>query len=442
MDTNDSAESYNVIFTQEPFDSAGYLEKLSNEIFLAGERTRSPYQEFDFYNVLGSGLKALGSALESAAKIAQTAEQKSYVERFNNAFHKLVDLDNRINDLPLAEAVASEAGVNEAGVNENQELQSPGTPKPQLRNRPQKGMPPSQTIDSQFNKTLQQFDQKLDALESAAGVNNDRQLIRIDANLPLVQKLELIEQAINILTDRVEKLEQFFSRQQVEEAEEDTTIAKTLITFAVARSQHLNENAAGVFPTTIGTVEIRAPKEDTVIISIQDEDNDEPKFSAICINDEWTVDRNDLTKADKQRIFEWPQELKAHQITSATKAFISELKQSYPEDFNKDESAVMWALTLPQGLPGYTEGQEIGRYRMSTRLNDDQSRDLILEEQLLDQDRNPSEIKTVLSVKINSDESIDVKQCDLTFDGLKSQRNALQTTRLQPERDQQQQQEL
>ena len=173
--------------TGKEFDVFKYAKDFGISVDEMGRYMRSPHQQFDGYDLTGSVLKALGSSIHAASAIAESLEDKNQQRRVKNAVERVVDLNDRINNL------TSDQPIDKAKSKTPKPI-----PAPQKRNAAvQAPISPDQTLDGVFNPVLQRIDQQLDNLDRQAGISSDRPLIAIDPSLSTNQKLDLIEQALN-----------------------------------------------------------------------------------------------------------------------------------------------------------------------------------------------------------------------------------------------------
>jgi len=435
-----------------------FLGTVGYEVDDFGRRLVEPHSDFDGFDAISSGAKALGSGLQLGAAIGAHLEEKNQQTRIENAIEKIGELDDRIKKLKEQEPVDERERRIPKPILANSERDAPEPVASSELQRQKETSPP--TVDA-FGKSLQQIDQRLKKLEKRdISLPQYAPLPQIDSKLSLNQKLELIETALNQLSDRVDKLEQVADQQQTrqpkiahEEQVEQTTeavatdqvddqvdeqvtaevaeeeaankpeqppkiegaaIAQSLQNFVQSRAEYLDKSPEEAVVTTIGQLTL-SQEEGRPAISLKSDRYDD-KFAATLTADGWRTTRNDLTPDESKRILNLPQSPEDYQSRSATRTLIADLKQAYPEQFNQEDGVLKWKLPI--------EGQE-AVYTLDIHLNPDQSRNITVNQQF------NGEEKTVMSAKINPDQSIDVSHSELNPEVTESQSKFLRNERVQ-----------
>ena len=415
-----------------------FLGTVGYEVDDFGRRLVEPHSDFDGFDAISSGAKALGSGLQLGAAIGAHLEEKNQQTRVENAIEKIGELDQRINKLHEQEPVDEPEHRIPKPILAGSKREAPEPVAPSELQRQKETSPP--TVDA-FSQFLQQIDQRLKKLEKNAVIPPSAPLPKIDSKLSINQKLELIETALNQLSDRVDKLEQVAQarqpkiarEEQVEESAEEQAqppktdraletipkvaggaIAQSLQNFVEARAKYLDKSPEEAVVTTIGRLTL-SQEEGRPNIALKSDRYDD-KFAAILAEDGWRTTRNDLTPDESQRILNLPQSPEDYQSRSATRTLIAEMKQAYPKEFNQEDGVLKWKLPI--------EGQE-AIYTMSIHLNPDQSRDITVNQQFNEEE------KTVMSAKINPDQSIDVSHSELNPEVTQSQSQFLRNERIQ-----------
>lgn len=415
-----------------------FLGTVGYEVDDLGRRLVEPYSDFDGFTAISSGAKALGSGLQLGAAMGAHLEEKNQQTRVENAIEKIGELDHRINKLREQEPVDErERRVPRPILADSKR----DAPEPVASSELQRQEETSSPVVDAFGKSLQQIDQRLKKLEKNTVIPQYAPLPKIDAKLSIHQKLELIETALNQLSDRVDKLEQVAQarqpkidpEEQVQEAAqqqaqppktdrasetiakiEGGAIAQSLQNFVEARAKYLDKSPEEAVVTTIGRLTL-SPEEGRPTIALKSDRYDD-KFAATLTEAGWQTTRNDLTADQSKRILNLPQSPEDYQSRSATRTLIAEMKQAYPEQFNQEDGVLKWKLPI--------EGQE-AIYTMSIHLNADTSRDITVDQQF------NGEKKSVMSAKINPDQSIDVSHSELNPEVTQSQSKFLRNERLQ-----------
>ena len=410
---------------QKPFDVFRYAQQVGSDVDDMGRQTRSPHQGFDGYDLSRASLQALGTLIQTGAAIAKSLEDRNQQKRVESALERVVELDDRINNLTPDQTIDKAKSKTPKPI-----------PAPQKRNAAaQAPIPPDQTLDGVFNPVLQQIDQQLDNLDRQAGISSDRPLIAIDPSLSINQKLDLIEQALNHLSDRVERLEQFFSTQQVGEAEKEqpedsigesvssptstiqsSDIAQSLYSFAKARSKYLGElpNYSDLNPapikTSLGTL-IVSGDEDNRTISIKT--TDETKFDAAYVKDKdkWIETANNLSRQESEFLLKLPRSVYGYDNWNANRDFISELSKSYPEVFNQESDSFKW------------ETDDFHYTVNISNPNSDKSQDFTIKES------SPLASETVVFGKIVPGFGVQIDHSDIASSVLKEKAKSLQSER-------------
>lgn len=442
--------------SQEKSSIFPFLNTVGYEVDDFGRRLVEPHSDFDGFDAISSSAKALGSGLPLGAAIGAHLEENQQT-RIENAIEKIGELDHRINKLHEQKPVDEQERRIPKPILADSKRDTPRqVVSPELPQQEETSPP---TVDA-FSQSLQQLDQRLKKLEKIVSIPQPTPLLKIDSKLSINQKLDLIETALNQLSNRVGKLEQVAAegqaqqtktvrkeqveeaieevadqvvKEQVEEAAEEQTqppktdrvletipkiegvaIAQSLQNFVEARAKYLDKSPEEAVVTTIGRLTL-SQGEGRPNIALKSDRYDD-KFAATLTEDGWRTTRNDLTADESKRILNLPQSPEDYQSRSATRTLIAELKQAYPEEFNQENGVLKWKLPI--------EGQE-AIYTMSVHLNPDQSRDITVNQQFNEEE------KTVMSAKINPDQSIDVSHSELNPEITQSQSQSLRNERLQ-----------
>ena len=236
-------------------------------------------------------------------------------------------------------------------------------------------------------------------------------LIAIDPSLSINQKLDLIEQALDHLSDRVERLEQFFSTQQVGE-----NVAQSLHSFAKARSNYLGElpddsdlNPAPI-KTSLGTLMVGGDEANRTI-SIKT--TAETKFDAVYVKDEdkWIETANNLSRQESEFLLKLPRSVNDYDNWNANRDFISELSKSCPEVFNQESDSFKW------------ETDDFHYTVDISNPNSDKSQDFTIKES------SPSASETVVFGKLIPGLGVQIDDSQIASSVLKEKVKSLQSER-------------
>jgi len=130
---------------QKPFDVFRYAQQVGSDVDDMGRQTRSPHQGFDGYDLSRVSLQTLGTLIQTGAAIAKSLEDRNQHKRVESALERVVDLDNRINNLTPDQPIDKAKSKTPKLI-----------PAPQKRNAAaQAPIPPDQTLDGVFNPVLQ-----------------------------------------------------------------------------------------------------------------------------------------------------------------------------------------------------------------------------------------------------------------------------------------------
>jgi hypothetical protein len=425
--------------TKSP-DIFAFLNTVGFETDEFGRRLHYPHDGFDGMTLTGAGARILGNGLQLSAALGAELQSEMQHQRVDKAFEKFGELDQRINN--LSQTLRSE-NLGEQRQNEG----NPGTVEPQKRIVEPPVLATSQTtenisqptFDQVLSHPLQQFDQRLQKLEKQVGISPPSQVVQIDPNLSINQKIDRIEAALTQMSDRLDRLEQWVERVQAlaqtqspkaEEAAiaqqepvveltqapelsqpskiEGVAIAQKLQNFVESRAQSLDKSPHEPVVTTLGKVSLSQDHHSTSL-SIESDRYDE-KFAATRTSDDWTITRNDLTHSESERLLKLPQTSEDYRGWIASKTLISELAQSFPEQFNQPLGVLTWEA-------------ENAQYQMTIHLHEDDSREIAVEQQSGD-DRH-----TVLIARITPDRVTEIEQSKLNPDITEYQANVLRSQR-------------
>jgi hypothetical protein len=419
--------------TKSP-DIFSFLNTVGFETDEFGRRLHYPHDGFDGMTLTGAGARILGNGLQLSAALGAELQNEIQHQRVDKAFEKFGELDQRINT--LSHTLRSE-NLGEQRQNEG----NPGTVEPQKRiveppvlaaSQPTETISQS-TFDQVLSHPLQQFDQRLQKLEKQVGISPPSQVVQIDPNLSINQKIDRIEAALTQMSDRLDRLEQWVERVQalaqthspkaeetaitpqepvVEPSQtskiEGVTIAQKLQNFIESRAQSLDKSPHEPVVTTLGKVSLNQDHNST-FLSIESDRYDE-KFAATRTSDDWIITRNDLTQSESERLLKLPQTPEDYRGWIASKTLISELAQSFPEQFNQPLGVLTWEA-------------ENAQYQMTIHLHEDDSREIAVEQQSGD-DRH-----TVLIARITPDRVTEIEQSKLNPDITEYQANVLRSQR-------------
>jgi hypothetical protein len=189
---------------------------------------------------------------------------------------------------------------------------------------------------------------------------------------------------------------------------EGVAIAQKLQNFVESRAQSLDKSPHEPVVTTLGKVSLSQDHQ-SISLSIESDRYDE-KFAATYTSDGWTITRNDLTQSESERLLKLPQTSEDYRGWIASKTLISELAQSFPEQFNQPLGVLTWEA-------------ENAQYQMTIHLNEDDSREIAVEQHSGD-DRH-----TVLIARITPDRVTEIEQSRLNPDITEYQANVLRSQR-------------
>jgi hypothetical protein len=425
-------------------DIFSFLHTVGSETDEFGRRLQYSQDGFDGMTLTGAGARILGNGLQLSAALGAELHGEMQHQRVDRAFEKFGELDQRLNHLSrtLQAEGLGEQRQNEAkrGIAKPQKKIVEPAAHEELESAKRDSQP---TFDQVLIHPLQQFDQRLQNLEKQVGVSPPSQVVRIDPNLSINQKIDRIEAALTQMSDRLDRLEQWVDRVQaiaqtqpptsqesaiveenpvVDQAQtqfpesvpvhpqkiEGVAIAQKLQNFVESRAQYLDKSPHEPVVTTLGKVSL-SQDQDNTFLSIESDRYDE-KFAATRTSDSWTITRNDLTQNESERLLKLPQTPEDYRGWIASKTLISELAQSFPEQFNQPLGVLTWEA-------------ENAQYQMTIHLHEDDSREIAVDRQSGD-DR-----QTVLTAKITSDRVTEIEQSQLNPDITEYQANVLRSQR-------------
>jgi hypothetical protein len=425
--------------TKSP-DIFSFLNTVGTETDELGRRLHYPHDGFDGMTLTGAGARILGNGLQLSAALGAELQNEMQHQRVDEAFEKFGELDQRINN--LSHTLRSEnLGKQRQNEGNPGNVESPKrvVEPPILATSQPTGNVSQPTFDQVLSHPLQQFDQRLQKLEKQVGISPLSQVVQIDPNLSINQKIDRIEAALTQMSDRLDRLEQWVERVQalaqtqspkteetaiaqqepvVEPTQtpelsqtskiEGVAIAQKLQNFVESRAQSLDKSPHEPVVTTLGKVSLSQDQHSTSL-SIESDRYDE-KFAATRTSDDWTITRNDLTQSESERLLKLPQTPEDYRGWIASKTLISELAQSFPEQFNQPLGVLTWEA-------------ENAQYQMTIHLREDDSREIAAEQQSGD-DRY-----TVLIARITPDRVTEIEQSQLNPDITEYQANVLRSQR-------------
>jgi hypothetical protein len=445
-DTNQAPEALSP--PEQTPDIFSFLNTVGAETDEFGRRLQHSPDGFDGMTLTGAGARILGNGLQLSAALGAELNSEMQHQRVDRAFEKFGELDQRLHHLSRA-LQAEDLGEPR----QNEEKRGIAKPQKKIVEPAAHAAATSTertaqlTFDQVLTHPLQQFDQRLQKLEKQVGVSSPPSLVQIDPNLSINQKIDRIEAAITQMSDRLDRLEQWVERvqssaptqpsnteenaiahedpagdpaptqteNQVQESIpapsqkiEGVAIAQKLQNFVESRAQYLDKSPQEPVITTLGKVSLTQDSNSTTL-SIESDRYDE-KFAATRTDDGWTTTRNDLSPSEAERLLKLPQTSEEYRGWIASKTLISELAQSFPEQFNQPLGVLSWEA-------------ENAQYQMTIHLHEDHSRQILVDRQSGD-DR-----QTVLAAKITPDQVTEIEHTELNPDITEYQANVLHRQR-------------
>jgi hypothetical protein len=429
-------------------DVFSFLHTVGAETDELGRRLQYLQDGFDGMTLTGAGARILGNGLQLSAALGSELHNEMQHQRVDRAFEKFGELDHRLNQ--LSRTLQAE-DLGEPRQNEEKRRIA----KPQRKNVEPAAPAASESaekisqpaFDQVLIQPLQQFDQRLQNLEKQVGFSPPSSPVQIDPNLSINQKIDRIEAALTQMSDRLDRLEQWVERVQslAQTQSSNTTenaiapkdpagdpagdpvqahhlatvsahpqkiegvaVAQKLQNFVESRAQYLDKSPQEPVVTTLGKVSLNHDSNSTTL-SIESDRYDE-KFAATRTSEGWATTRNDLSPSEAERLLKLPQTPDEYRGWIASKTLISELAQSFPEQFNQPLGVLTWEA-------------ENAQYQMTIHLHDDRTRQIAVDRQSGD------EHDTVLTAKITPDQVTEIEQTKLNPEITEYQANVLRSQR-------------
>jgi hypothetical protein len=385
-----------------------FLDTVGYETDEFGRRIQSPQDGLDGMTLTSAGARILGNGLQVGAALGAEFQSETQHQRVGKAFAKLGELDQRLNQV-------SET-LQDPDSNEPRQ-QAARTVKPRKKVVEQDSTDPAEnslqpSLGSILTHSLEQFDERVQHLEQQIGILPPSRSPHLDPHLSINQKIDRIEAAIQHLSDRLDRIEQWVEQNSVTHPQqpkiEGEIVAEKLQNFIEARAQHLDKSPQEPVVTTLGKLSLSQDR-DSITLSIESDRYDE-KFAATHTPEGWTITRNDLTSNESDRLLKLPQTPEAYRGWAASKVLISELSQSFPEQFNQESGVLNWE-------------DDHAKYQMKIQLQADQSRAIAVE-RLSGDDRD-----TVLTARITPDRITDIDHSELNPDITEYQAKVLRSQR-------------
>jgi hypothetical protein len=393
-----------------------FLDTVGYETDEFGRRLHPPQDGFDGMTLTGASARVLGNGLQVSAAFGSELQNVQQHRRVNQAVEKLGELNQRMSKL---NETLPETTVNERDLQKAAPLIAKHRRTAEGQVRSSESQPieetPHPTVDRVLTHPLRKLDQQMKGIEKKARILSPSQPLQIDPNLSITQKIDRIETALKHLSDCLDRLEQVIYQEpaqapvQIQQPKiEGVAIAEKLNNFVEARAKQLDKSPQEPVVTTLGKVSLNQTQ-DSSTLSIESDHYDE-KFSATRTKDGWATTRNDLTQSEAERLLKLPQTPEEYRGWIASKMLISELQQSFPEQFDQTSGVLSWET-------------ENSQYQMKIHRHPDQSRDIRVDQQLEEGQ------KTVLSARITPDQVTEIHHSELNPDVTEYQAKVLRSQR-------------
>jgi hypothetical protein len=386
-----------------------FLDTVGYETDEFGRRIQSSQDGLDGMTLTSASARILGNGLQVGAALGAESQNETQHQRVGKAFAKLGKLDQRINEISqtLQNSAANEPtqqAANPQAVENAVESAIEDTSKNSLQ----------PTLGSILTHSLQQFDERVQHLEHQIGIPPPSRSPQLDSHLSINQKLDRIDAMLQHLSDRLDRVEQWVDQNSIAHPPqpklEGAVIAEKLQHFIEARAQHLDKNPQEPVITTLGKVSLSQDR-DSITLSIESDRYDD-KFAATRTPDGWTIIHNDLTPNEADRLLKLPQTPEAYRSWAVSKVLISELSQSFPEQFNQESGVLNWE-------------DDHAKYQMKIQLQEDHSRAIVVERQSEDSR------DTILIARITPDRITEIDHSELNPDITEYQAKILRSQRTQ-----------